>query len=34
LAQAITDAGGFLIEGARIPDDLADEAYDLLAEAG
>lgn len=34
LAQAITDAGGFLIEGARIPDDLATEAYDLLAEAG
>jgi Family of unknown function (DUF6325) len=34
LAQAITDAGGFMIEGARIPDDLATEAYDLLAEAG
>jgi len=34
MAQAITDAGGFLIEGARIPDDLAEQAYDLLAEAG
>jgi hypothetical protein len=34
LAQAITDAGGFMIEGARIPDELAEQAYDLLAKAG
>jgi hypothetical protein len=34
LAQAIRDAGGELIEGARIPEELVDEAEALLAEAG
>ncbi|MGB0112127.1 MAG: DUF6325 family protein [Ilumatobacteraceae bacterium] len=34
LADAITAAGGTLIEGARIPDDLATEARELLASAG
>ena len=34
LAEAITNAGGFLIEGARIPDDMAEQARELLAEAG
>ncbi len=34
LADAITNAGGFLIEGARVPDDLAGQARDMLAEAG
>jgi hypothetical protein len=34
LAEAITNSGGFLIEGARIPEELAAQARDLLAEAG
>ncbi len=34
LAGAIERAGGFLIEGARIPDDLVEQAQEALASAG
>lgn len=34
LAEAIRDSGGVLLEGARIPDDVYQEAENLLAAAG